>query len=159
LLRKARPAVPAHLHTGIDIKRPNDNYLNEPIYPIAKGIVISKKTNGPYAQLIVEHYITGLKFWSLYEHIAGIVVDVHDSVEPAKPIGRFMNVNELKRYGWQFDHVHLEILKVRPLLLKPDKINPDRYYEPYSLICYLKKDLDKYYYDPLIFLEDHFKSD
>ncbi|MEQ8576034.1 MAG: hypothetical protein RIB63_18350, partial [Fulvivirga sp.] len=68
LKRKARPSVPEHLHTGIDIKRPGKNYLDEPIYPIADGVVISKREDGPYAQLIVEHNINGQYFWTVYEH-------------------------------------------------------------------------------------------
>ena len=72
LRRKARPNIPSHLHTGIDIKRPHQNYLDEPIYPIAAGKVISKRIDGPYAQLIIEHELNRRKVWSLYEHIAGI---------------------------------------------------------------------------------------
>ena len=30
--RKARPGIPAHLHTGIDIRRPVQNYNKEPIF-------------------------------------------------------------------------------------------------------------------------------
>jgi len=55
LKRKARNNIPSHYHTGIDIKLPNNNYFNEPIFPIAEGRVISKRTDGPYAQLIIEH--------------------------------------------------------------------------------------------------------
>jgi len=62
LMRKPRPNVPQHYHTGIDIKRPNNNYKNEPIYPIAKGKVISKRDDGPYANIIIEHELEGFKF-------------------------------------------------------------------------------------------------
>jgi hypothetical protein len=152
LVRKARPSVPSHYHTGIDIRRPHANYVNEPIFPVARGVVISKKTNGPYAQLILEHHADGKIFWSLYEHIAGIIVNVHDTVDPEIPIARFMNREELQKNGWQFDHVHLEILKVCPIAMKPDEINPERYFAPYSLVCYTVSDLNKYYYDPVVFL-------
>ncbi len=57
LIRKARKTVPSHIHTGIDIKRPNKNYINEPVFAISQGEVISKRTDGPYAQLIIEHEI------------------------------------------------------------------------------------------------------
>ena len=95
LIRKARPNVPEHYHTGIDIKRPTDNYESEPIFPIAKGIVISKRTDGPYANLIIEHEINGIKIWTLYEHISGVKVNVTDIVNPQTPIARFMNKEEL----------------------------------------------------------------
>src|SRR5512133_602835 len=67
LVRKARPGVPAHYHTGIDIKRPVYNYQDEPIFPISEGIVISIRQDGPYAQLIIEHKNPAC--WTVYEHI------------------------------------------------------------------------------------------
>jgi hypothetical protein len=153
LLRKARKAVPAHYHTGIDIKRPGNNYINEPIFPIAEGIIISKRIDGPYAQLIIEHKFKGRQFWSVYEHIAEIRVSVNNFVEPNTPIARFMNKDELNKFGWQFDHLHLEILKMKPMALKPDKNHPQRYYNSYSLICYEPADLQRYFYNPLEFLK------
>jgi hypothetical protein len=152
LLRKARKTVPAHLHTGIDIKRPGKNYDNEPVFPIAKGRVISKRTDGAYAQLIIEHEFNNKKIWSLYEHIAGIKVQVNDITDPEKPIARFMNKEELNTFGWQFDHFHLEILKVKPISLTPSKIHPERFYSAFSLVCFQKEDLLKYYYDPIEFI-------
>ena len=156
LLRKERPKVPAHLHTGIDIKRPTKNYQTEPIFPIFEGVVISKRRDGPYAQLIIEHG-NEQKFWTVYEHIAGIEVNLYDDVNPKTPIARFMNKNELNRYGWQFDHFHFEILKAQPLKLKPDRSKPERLYASYTLVCYTKEDLEKYFYNPLDFLEQHLK--
>ena len=153
LLRKARKTVPAHYHTGIDIKRPVNNYGNEPIFPIVKGIIISKRTDGPYAQLILEHKINNKVFWTVYEHIAGIIVNVKDIVDTNHPIARFMNKDELNKYGWQFDHFHLEVLKVKPMVLKPDKNLPQRHYKSYSLICYTLNDLEKYFYDPFEFFK------
>lgn len=154
LLRKARPTVKAHLHTGIDVKRPSDNYLNEPIFPIADGIVVSKRDDGPYAQLIVAHEDCEPPFWTVYEHIAGIKVNVGDLVDSQKPIARFMNKNELDRYGWQFDHFHLEVLKEAPLPLKPNSKNPQRFFSSYTLQCFTEKDLRKYFYDPIKFLQN-----
>ncbi len=156
LMRKTRPNVPKHYHTGIDIERPSSNYVSEPIYPIASGVVISKRTDGPYANLIIEHTINGRKVWSLYEHIAGITVDVTDNVNPNTPIARFMSRDELNKHGWQFNHFHLEILRVKPQRIKPIPPNPERFYNSYSLICYTLDDLDKYYYDPLAFLTGNF---
>lgn len=153
LVRKARVGVPEHLHTGIDIKRPNSSYQFEPIFPIAEGKVISKRTDGPYAQLIVEHNMNGLQFWTLYEHIAGISVSVGEFVNPHKPIARFMNIEELNRYGWQFDHFHLEILKIRPMPLAPDVNHPERFFRSYSLICYSVGDLNRYFYNPIEFFK------
>lgn len=152
LLRSARPEIPAHFHTGIDIKRPSDNYNNEPIFPIADGKVISKREDGPFAQLIIEHSVDNKKFWSVYEHIAGIIPALNDSVFTDFPIARFMNRNELNNYGWQFDHLHFEILKVKPVLIQVNPKNPQRLYNSYSLICYTRQQLSKYFYNPVEFL-------
>jgi hypothetical protein len=67
-----------------------------------------------------------------------------------------MNRDELNRFGWQFDHLHIEILKVKPQKLQPTPLHPDRYYSSYSLICYTPDDLEKYFYDPLKFFENLF---
>lgn len=155
LVRKARKTVPSHLHTGIDIKRPNNNYINEPIYTITAGKVISKRTDGPYAQLIIEHKIGEKNIWTVYEHIAGITVNLNEYVLPNKPIARFMSKTELNKYGWQFDHFHLEILKIKPTHITPNKLNPDRLFKSFSLVCYTTSDLEKYYYNPLAFLSEN----
>lgn len=156
VIRKARSAVPVHYHTGIDIKRPWPNYDNEPIFPIAKGYVISKRDDGPFAQLIIEHHTNNYTFWSVYEHIAGIQVKVGDEIDPNLPIGRFMNEGELNRYGWQFDHLHFEILKIKPIKLTFNSNNPERFYGSYTLICYSYQDLNKYFYNPIIFFDQYF---
>ncbi len=155
LIRKERKMIPSHLHTGIDIKRPGKNYINEPIFVIASGKIISKRTDGPFAQLIVEHHIGNTVFWSVYEHIAGIVANLNETVYPDKPVARFMNKMELDKYGWQFDHFHLEILKLKPEKIKPDKFHPERFYNSFTLICYKATDLEKYYFNPIHFLKEN----
>lgn len=151
LWRKARPAVPGHFHTGIDIKRPSENYQNEPVFSIADGIVISKRDDGPFAQLIVEHHAIDRTFWTVYEHIAGIYVSVGDVVNSTVPIARFMNRDELNQYGWQFDHFHFEVLKVRPTALNFDPNKPERCFNSYSLVCFTTDDLNKYFHNPIEF--------
>jgi len=158
LMRKARNTIPEHYHTGIDIKRPGKNYTSEPVFPIAAGKVISKRTDGPFANIIVEHIINGRKIWSLYEHVAGIEVNVNDAVLPQKPIARFMNTEELNRFGWQFDHFHLEIIKVKPFEIKPGKNHPQRYYNAYTLVCYTPDDLNRYYFNPIAFFNSDGKQ-
>ena len=155
ILREARPHVPAHYHTGIDIMRPHKNYEDEPIFPIARGVVMSKRDDGPYAQLILEHDLKQLTFWTLYEHISGITVEVGDSVQPDIPVARFMNESELNKYGWQFDHFHFEILRAEPLKVEYDPSKPDRYFGSYTLMCYTESDLNTYFYNPIEFFE-HF---
>lgn len=154
LQRKARPTIPEHLHTGIDIKRPSKNYDDEPIYPIADGVVISKREDGPYAQLIVEYHIQGQYFWTVYEHIAGIKVGLHQPVNTNEPIARFFNQMELDKHGWQFDHFHLEILKSRPIQIRPQANLPERLFKSYTLDCYTEEKLNSLFYNPLSFFSE-----
>lgn len=158
LVRKSRPTVPEHFHTGIDIKRPGKNYESEPVFPIASGRIISKRDDGAYAQLIIEHEVNKTKFWTVYEHIAGIKVNVGQVVTSMEPIARFMNKAELDRYGWQFDHFHFEVLKVAPVKVTHDPAKPYRNFTSHSLICYTEQDLDKYFYHPLEFLKGKLKK-
>lgn len=151
--RKARSGIPAHLHSGIDIRRPQPNYDNEPVFTIYSGRVISLRNDGPFAQIIIEHqFPDGQKFWSAYEHVAGIRVEVGDTVSPENPIARFMNKGELDRFGWQFDHLHLEILKIPPRPIIPKDNRPQRCFMTYNLECYSWEDLEKYYYNPVEFM-------
>ncbi len=64
-----------------------------------------------------------------------------------------MNKDELDRYGWQFDHVHLEILKKRPRPLTPSAKTPSRFFGTYWRECYNTADLEQYCYDTEEFLE------
>lgn len=154
ILRKARPGIPAHLHTGIDIKRPSNNYTHQPIFPIAKGTIISKRTDGPYAQLIIEHKLPEDTFWTLYEHIAEILVEVNQHVRTKDEIARFFNKKELNTHGWQFDHFHFEILKTAPSAIKPTPKTPVRLFQSKTLVCFTEDQLFKHFHDPLIFLHN-----
>jgi len=156
LPRKERPGVPAHYHTGIDIKRPTENYHDEPIFSIFEGIVVSMRHDGPYAQIIIEHG-SFHKFWTVYEHIAGIRVNLYEQVKPTMPIARFMSKNELNKYGWQFDHFHFEILKTNPIKLKQDPSNPDRRFSSYSLLCFTRDELYRHFYNPVEFFKEQFR--
>lgn len=153
--RRERPNVPAHFHTGIDIKRPNNNYSNQPIYPVTVGKVISIRRDGPFANIIVEHSLNNQTFWTLYEHIAGIKVKINENVHPLVPIARFMNKEELNKFGWQFNHFHLEILKEKPIRINPTKKLQERFYNSYSLICFSHNDLNNYYYNPIEFISNN----
>ena len=153
IIRKARPTVPTHYHTGIDIKRPGTDYERSIVYPIADGIVISSRDDGPYAQLILEHEGDTAPFWSVYEHIAGIEVSVDEKVSVKTPIARFMNRKELELHGWQFDHLHLEILKRMPKMIVVSSLLPQRRFKSYTLECTTEKKLNKFFYNPITFLD------
>lgn len=149
ILRKSRPGIPSHLHTGIDIQRPYSNYQNEPVFPASFGTVISIRDDGPFAQIIIEH----AKLWTVYEHIAGITCTVGENVDPHIPIARFFNTKELNTYGWQFDHFHFEIMKTKPVSVTVSKLHPQRFYATYALSCFNDDILSKCYINPLQYLQ------
>ncbi len=152
--RRARPGIPAHLHTGIDLKRPNANYIDEPVFPAARGKVISLRNDGPFAQIIIRHSSeNSMPVWTVYEHIAGIKVRHNDEVDPSLPIARFMTRAELNQYGWQFDHLHFEVMKAEPVRRQPERGKPFFYYGTYCLECHTLKDLDDKYHHPLDYLK------
>ena len=160
LQRKARPGVPAHLHAGVDIKRPGGNDADEPVFPAARGVVISMRDDGPLAQVIVEHRQSdGSIIWTVYEHVAGIAAAAGDTVDPVKPIARFMTRHELGRYGWQFDHLHFEVMREQPILTTPSKRLPQRFYQTYALACPDQRSLSRCYHDPREFLESTWNGD
>lgn len=153
LLRRARPGVPAHLHTGADISRPSANYRDEPVYPVARGRVVSLRDDGPFAQIIIEHLSPdGARLWTVYEHVAGIRCALGDTVSPDRPMARFMDRRELDRHGWQFDHLHLELLRVAPPPRPANPRLPFCRYMTYGLTCYTREELEARYLDPLLFL-------
>lgn len=156
--RQARAKVPAHLHTAIDLMRPTGNYVHESIFPASVGSVISIRTDGPFAQIIIEHQESNGEFvWTVYEHIAEASVGLGEVVNPERAIGRFFNKNELDKFGWQFDHLHFEILKQPPRRVKPEPQLPLRLYSAYTLECYNHDDLRKYYHDPRGFFESRWQ--
>ncbi len=146
--RVERPSVPGHYHTAIDIHRPDSNYKASPVYPINNGTVISMRDDGAYAQIIISH---GDTIWSVYEHISGIEVETGEIVDPQTVIARFMNSKELNRYGWHFDHIHLEIMKKKPYIRKGYPTQPHLKFGTYSLTCYSKEELNSNYFDPTLF--------
>lgn len=152
--RKARPEARAHLHAGLDFMRPGGYDREAGIFPIGPGTVISMRDDGPFAQIIVAH---GGKEkdgpWSVYEHVAGITVRPGDIVTPRLPMARFMTGAELDRYGWQFDHLHLEVLRRAPKPVRPTERNPHRRFLSPNLDCLDKAELARGYFDPGRFLD------
>lgn len=152
--RKARPEAPAHLHAGVDFMRPGSFSRESAVYPVGPGTVISVRDDGPFAQIMVAHGRMGEAGpWSVYEHVAGIKVRPGDKVTPRLTMARFMTRAELNRYGWQFDHLHLEILKAAPKPIRPTERLPQRLFSSPNLGCGNKAELARIFYDPARFLD------
>jgi len=152
ITRKERTGIPEHLHTGIDIMRPRDLSRSADIFPAANGVVISKRTDGPFAQLIIEHKVGVQYYWTLYEHISEIRVNVHEKVNKNDPIARFFSERELDLYGHQFDHFHFEVLKQPPVQIRPTTNLPERHFIAPTLKCFTEGQLRTRYFDPIEFL-------
>jgi hypothetical protein len=153
LVRKARPGIPEHFHTGIDIRRPGSNYLCEPVFPASSGRMASIVDNGPFSQIIIEHAFDNDTLWTVYEHVHVLKKEINLQVSPFDTIAWYFNRDELNRYGWQFDHFHFEIMKIRPPRCKAGADNPFRRYYTYALTCYTRKTLDERMEDPMVFLK------
>jgi len=153
LLRKARPNVPAHYHTGIDIRRPGTNYFNEPVFPARDGEVVSIIDDGPYSQVVMKHVYENSIYWTVYEHIRVNVKEIGKKLTVHDTIGFFFNRSELDKYGWQFDHFHFEIIRVEPVVFIPNKKYPLRHYRTYAITCYTKEELNTRLESPLQFLK------
>jgi len=149
--RNARPGIPAHFHTGIDIY--SWDGTSRFVFPSAPGAVVSVRRDGPFAQVVILHEDeTSDPLWTVYEHVAGIRVRVGDRVSPDVPIARLMTSKELDRHGWQFNHLHFEILKRPPRVLRPTSEHPERYLGTYALSCTTEAELNATYHDPVPFL-------
>ena len=150
LKRKARPTVPSHYHTGVDLKRPTKNYSNEPVFSGGVGKVLSVRSDGPFSQIIIQHVLSpGDTLWTVYEHILGIVCHSGQQVTENTVIARFFNKEELNKFGWQFDHVHFEMLKFKPVRLNANPKYPEYHFKTYAIVCYTQTDLHKYTINPM----------
>lgn len=156
--RIARPGAPAHLHTGMDIRRPTDNYRNEPIFPAAAGVVVSMRDDGAFAQVIIRHDTGDGPVWTVYEHVAGITVAPGDSVSPCRPVARFMTREELDARGWQFDHVHFEVMITPPPAVAADPGLPHRHFGTWALVCHTRVELASRYVDPVEFMAQRWRN-
>lgn len=147
-LRAPFDSVKLHYHTGIDLQNGNAGSPGEPVYAIAAGKVIAIEDAPPQRRITIEHALAdGTKIWSVYIHIINERVRVGDIVDVETIIARLMNPTELDRYGWEYDHVHLEIMKKLPPIVS-------EFYDRKTFTCYSEGEVDEYFYDPQVFLKN-----
>lgn len=148
LWRKDRPGIPGHFHSGLDLARPVPDQQEVLIHPVASGTLISIRQKGPWSQVIIEHGKGRSVWWSVYEHFIPDNAKPGDTVHPDRPIGRLMRIPELNQYGWQFNHLHLELMKSAPKPLKPTTHEPGRRYITHGLSCFTMEQLRSAYWNP-----------
>ena len=132
-----------HKHAGLDIK----GDFNEDVLSIGKGIVIAKWYPFPHSAVLIEYKFKNEKsFYASYVHLGKIYVKKGDRVNKNTKIGRLFNKNELTKSGFKNVHLHLEIRKTIS----------DQGRASYS--CKTEGELKNFFYDPLIFFRQEFKS-
>lgn len=152
--RSAFTNVKLHYHTGVDIQANGSagklDSPGMPIFAVAAGKVVAVEDELPQRRITIEHKLPdGTVVWSVYCHIAGECVVPHEVVDSETIIARRMNGRELDQYGWEYNHVHLEILKKMPDFL-------DAFYQRKTFTCYSEEDVNEYFYDPIKFLNRQF---
>ena len=127
-----------HKHAGLDIKAS----FSEPVISIGKGIVRVIYGEYPYTTVLIEHATqNGGMLYSAYTHIEQIKVIVGQQVDENTVLGRVFNEEEYKKSEFYENHLHFEIRKTM-----------DRY-KGISIKCYNEEELNKYFYDPLIYFK------
>ena len=151
-LRAPFDSVKLHFHTGVDLQNGKDIQAGEPVYAIAAGKVIAIEDPPPQRRITIEHLLPNRrKVWSVYIHIIDEKVKVGDTVNSETAIAQLMNTAELEYYGWDYNHVHLEIMKQLPPFVA-------EFYQRKTFSCYTITEVDKYFYDPKEFLKNRFKN-
>jgi murein DD-endopeptidase MepM/ murein hydrolase activator NlpD len=150
--RAAFGPVKFHYHTGVDFRNKSFAVPGEPVYAIAAGKVIAIENPHPQRRIVVEHTLPNReKIWSVYIHIIDEKVSIGDNVYPETVIARLMNKAELEMHGLEYNHVHLEIMKQ----LLPYAAE---FYQQKTFTCFTENEVDKYYFNPELFLKEHFQK-
>ena len=145
------PRIGGHLHTGIDLMKYNRN-SEAKVYAASNGRVVSIYATEPNRSLMVMHKLeTGEIIYSVYVHITDIQVSIGEIVDCNTIVGRLMNAEQLNKYGWEFNHIHFEILKSKPRIEDPGK------YLSYSVLCKTPKEVDAHFYNPVTFFQKMWK--
>jgi len=152
--RKPYNKIRGHYHAGIDLKNPGSKSgAIEPIYACASGVVLSVWSNRSSSCVIITHNLrAGGMVYSAYTHISDIVVSAGDTVDQYTVIGSFIDRPKLDKWGEYLNHIHFEMLKVRPK--SAGRVNGREIYASYSIDILRKNELNKFFYDPKIFFID-----
>ena len=132
-----------HLHTGVDLVNRGPG---EEVFPAATGKVVSIYAKEPNRGVMIEHQLlTGETVWTVYVHVTKIMINLGEVVSCDSIIAHLMNADQLNKYGWEYNHLHFEVLK------KP-RIARDGKYLSYSTKCRTTKEVKRHFYDPIEFL-------
>jgi murein DD-endopeptidase MepM/ murein hydrolase activator NlpD len=132
-----------HIHTAIDINpvKPKDKWI--PVYAMATGIVCSVHLAENQKTIVVRHKLAdGGTMFTSYKHLKEVYVRQGQQVDQKTKLARLFTVQESKKYGGDYHHLHLEIRKA---------------FDDYGCASWLtmnKQQLNLRFYNPLTFLKE-----
>lgn len=141
-----------HFHTGIDIMNPKGG-LCEKIFAASRGEVVSIYTIEPNRGVMIKHILPSREtVYSVYVHVTNVQVKIGDIVTSDTVIATLMDKQQLNNFGWEYNHLHFEILK-KPRTCEIGKILS------YSTKCRTIKEVEKHFYNPIDFLQSMWNSE
>jgi murein DD-endopeptidase MepM/ murein hydrolase activator NlpD len=132
-----------HIHTAIDINpaKPRDKLVT--VYAMATGIVCSVHLAENQKTVVVRHKLKdGSTVFTSYKHLKEVYVQAGKQVDQKTRLARLFTVQESKKYGGDYHHLHLEIRKG---------------FDDYGCASWLtmnKQQLNLRFYNPLTFLKE-----
>jgi murein DD-endopeptidase MepM/ murein hydrolase activator NlpD len=133
----------SHIHTAIDINPLKPKYKLVPVYAMAKGIVCSVHLAENQKTVVVRHKLAdGSTMFTSYKHLKEVYVQQGQQVDQKTKLARLFTVQESKKYGGDYHHLHLEIRKA---------------FDDYGCASWLtmnKQQLNLRFYNPLTFLKE-----
>ncbi len=151
--RKPYNSLKGHYHAGIDFANPGEKTGDiQPIFACSYGKVISLHSNGPSSFIIISHKMqSGSTVYSVYVHVADIMVSIGDTVTPYSVIASFIDADKLDKWGEYLNHLHFEMLREKPKY--GGKHKGKDFYTSYSVTCKSIEQLNKLYYNPELFFK------
>lgn len=131
-----------HIHTAIDMNpaKPTDKLI--PVYAMAKGIVCSIHLAENQRTVVIKHKLAdGSLMFTSYKHLKEVYVMQGQQIDEHTKLARLFTVQESKKYGGDYHHLHLEIRKT---------------FDDYGCASWLTMDkvqLNQRFYNPLVFLK------
>ena len=137
-----------HLHTGIDITGDSKS-PGRKVLAAAAGKVVSIYAVEPNRAIIIKHILpSGTTIYSVYVHVTDIKVSTGDIVNSSSHIANLMNRKQLDLYGWDFNHLHFEILR------EPRTQEGTGKFLSFSTKCKTEEDVMKHFFNPELFLKE-----
>ncbi len=134
-----------HIHTAIDVV-PARSQGHISVYPMAKGVVCSIHLGENQKTVVLRHTLKdSTTIFTSYKHIKEVYVRTGQQVTENTVLARLFTATETKKFGGNYDHLHLEIRKS---------------FDDYGCASWLtmsKAELAKRFYDPLAFIKARVK--